>query len=314
MGYQFNPFTGNFDQTGSGEIPTNVSQLVNDAYYISTNSSVTLADLTWGTDTDHTHLNSDGSISLPNQETSYLDTTYNPVADGTIAIVSAKLYVKLNGLWYNLRSIDASQITSGTISSSRLPSNLAAFDGANTFSQNQTFSGTANTAPNQTAASGSSLMTRDLSDARYSIISAYKNSSQIDSTTSAWVDVTGMTGISLLANTIYKVEFLGRITAATNATFAAQLVSSQNLGLSSGFYSGILFTNGVSNAIPASSATTIGFSTRAGAVTGVGHGAIFSLITGSSAPTVKLQISNTGTSGNTASLLANSVITFTKLA
>jgi hypothetical protein len=41
---------------------------------------------------------------------------------------------------------------------------------ANTFTADQTFSGTANTAPNQTAASGSSLMTRDLGDARYSSI------------------------------------------------------------------------------------------------------------------------------------------------
>jgi hypothetical protein len=41
---------------------------------------------------------------------------------------------------------------------------------ANTFTADQTFSGTANTAPNQTAASGSSIMTRDLGDARYSSI------------------------------------------------------------------------------------------------------------------------------------------------
>ena len=38
---------------------------------------------------------------------------------------------------------------------------------ANTWQVNQTFNGTNNVAPNQTAASGSSLMTRDLGDARY---------------------------------------------------------------------------------------------------------------------------------------------------
>ena len=38
-----------------------------------------------------------------------------------------------------------------------------------TFAGNVTLNGTANTAPNQTAASGSSLMTRDLGDARYGI-------------------------------------------------------------------------------------------------------------------------------------------------
>jgi hypothetical protein len=38
---------------------------------------------------------------------------------------------------------------------------------ANTWASNQTFSGTANTAPNQTAASASSLITRSLSDTRF---------------------------------------------------------------------------------------------------------------------------------------------------
>jgi hypothetical protein len=40
-------------------------------------------------------------------------------------------------------------------------------DSGGTFSGNVTFDGTANTAPNQTAAFGDYLMTRDLSDARY---------------------------------------------------------------------------------------------------------------------------------------------------
>jgi hypothetical protein len=61
---------------------------------------------------------------------------------------------------------DASLLTSGTLSDSRLSANVPLKDTANTFTTDQTFSGTANTAPNQTAASGSSLMTRDLVDDR----------------------------------------------------------------------------------------------------------------------------------------------------
>jgi hypothetical protein len=55
---------------------------------------------------------------------------------------------------------------------------------ANTFTADQTFSGTANTAPNQTAASGSSIMTRDLGDARYSSITPIAFGFSFDNETS----------------------------------------------------------------------------------------------------------------------------------
>jgi hypothetical protein len=60
----------------------------------------------------------------------------------------------------------ASDLTSGTLADARLSGNVALEDVANTFTQNQTLNGTNNVAPNQTAASGSSIMTRDLVDAR----------------------------------------------------------------------------------------------------------------------------------------------------
>jgi hypothetical protein len=62
---------------------------------------------------------------------------------------------------------DASDLTTGTLADARLSSNVPLLDAANTFSANQTFSGTNNVMPNQTtAASGSSLMTRALADNR----------------------------------------------------------------------------------------------------------------------------------------------------
>jgi hypothetical protein len=57
---------------------------------------------------------------------------------------------------------DASLLDSGTLADARLSTNVPLKDASNTFTQNQTLDGTNNVAPNQTAASGSSIMTRDL--------------------------------------------------------------------------------------------------------------------------------------------------------
>ncbi len=62
---------------------------------------------------------------------------------------------------------DAADLTTGTLADARLSSNVPLKDAANTFSANQTLNGTNNVAPNQTAASGSSLMTRSLGEIRY---------------------------------------------------------------------------------------------------------------------------------------------------
>jgi hypothetical protein len=61
-----------------------------------------------------------------------------------------------------IATTDASDLTSGTLADARLSSNVPLKDAANTFSSNQTLNGTNNVAPNQTAASGSSVMTRGL--------------------------------------------------------------------------------------------------------------------------------------------------------
>ena len=63
----------------------------------------------------------------------------------------------------------ASEITSGTLALARLDPLVSLDNTDNNFSVNQTFQGTNNVAPNQTAASGSSLMTRSLGDSRYGL-------------------------------------------------------------------------------------------------------------------------------------------------
>jgi hypothetical protein len=65
------------------------------------------------------------------------------------------------------QTTDAAALTTGTLADARLSTNVPLKDAANTFSANQTLNGTNNVAPNQTAASGSSIMTRDLVDARH---------------------------------------------------------------------------------------------------------------------------------------------------
>jgi hypothetical protein len=60
-------------------------------------------------------------------------------------------------------------ITSGTLADARLSSNVPLLDAANTYSANQTLDGTNNVAPNQTAASGSSIMTRALVDSKLTL-------------------------------------------------------------------------------------------------------------------------------------------------
>jgi hypothetical protein len=128
------------------------------------------------------------------------------------------------------------------------------------------------------------------------------------------VDVTGFTGITLAANTTYKVELFGLSTAAASSTFALRLNSSQNLGLSSGFYPGIQILSSVQPNLTASSATAVNLGSRAGSYTSSSCGCIFALQTGTSAPTVSVQIANSGTAGNTVSLLANSTLQITKIA
>jgi hypothetical protein len=68
------------------------------------------------------------------------------------------------------QTTDASDLTTGTLADARLSSNVPLLASSNTFAQNQTLDGTNNVAPNQTAASGSSLMTRALGDARYYLL------------------------------------------------------------------------------------------------------------------------------------------------
>jgi hypothetical protein len=110
----------------------------------------------------------------------------------------------------------ASDLTSGTLADARLSANVALEDVANTFTQNQTLNGTNNVAPNQTAASGSSVMTRDLVDARFGttyLLTLASNLTSVDDTT----QIQSSDTVVLPAGTYTVDAFLrGTINSATS--------------------------------------------------------------------------------------------------
>jgi hypothetical protein len=112
---------------------------------------------------------------------------------------------------------DASDLTSGTLADARLSTNVPLLDAANTFSANQTLDGTNNVAPNQTAASSSSIMTRDLGDTRYGLneITILRDSNSSAKTD----DVLADDGVLVLSNVLtgnYLVECLLLFTSGSS--------------------------------------------------------------------------------------------------
>lgn len=114
---------------------------------------------------------------------------------------------------------DASLLTSGTLSDSRLSANVSLDNINNNFSASQTFAGSANTAPNQTASSGSSLMTRDLVES--SLISGGTRFYQIDLATNATTASSSGTQIRF-GNSMADLNFWASPVAGTAALTITQ--------------------------------------------------------------------------------------------
>lgn len=93
-----------------------------------------------------------------------------------------------------------------------------------TFTGNVTLNGTANTAPNQTAASGSSLMTRDLVGSwtgHNGFVTAKLDSDFTCSATTPWADVTGLS-VSLDANSEYEIFAIAYGNTSSTRRFQCQ--------------------------------------------------------------------------------------------
>jgi hypothetical protein len=166
MGLRYNPFTGSFDLTRSpgsyidgevaaySDLPLDAAAApLNSAWLVRAGSGLWLLTrkpagiyirtATGGTDRD-------------------ADYTYAGVFPDVFNDANFLLYDNgdtTKNLQFQLSGIDTA--TTRTLTVPNASGTLPLLETANTYTQNQTLDGTNNTAPNQTAASGSSVMTRD---------------------------------------------------------------------------------------------------------------------------------------------------------
>jgi hypothetical protein len=143
---------------------------------------------------------------------------------------------------------------------------------------------------------------------------AKKSTADMNSTNTTLADVTGLTNFVLEANTMYRFEFAGRHTCVSGGSQYLVLNSTQAIANASaqGWY--VIF----------GSRTDAGFSNPSGNLyafinrqstgnTNNPSAAVYYIMTGSSAPTMKIQFSQTGTATGTSTLLSGAVAVFTKL-
>jgi hypothetical protein len=130
-------------------------------------------------------------------------------------------------LAFSLSGIDTA--TTRTLTVPNASGTLPLLETANTFTQNQTLDGTNNVAPNQTAASGSSVMTRALADVRYAeVISSSINANLTAADLSNFYGTA--TPSTLLINYIPSkaivyavIRFTGTPVAATTTNFDSRV-------------------------------------------------------------------------------------------
>jgi hypothetical protein len=143
---------------------------------------------------------------------------------------------------------------------------------------------------------------------------AKKSTADIASTNTTLADVTGLTGFTLEANTMYRFEFAGRHTCASGGSQYLVLNSTQAIANASaqGWY--VIFGSRTDAGFSNPSGNLYAFINRSSTGnTNNPSAAVYYIMTGSSAPTIKIQFSQTGTATGTATLLSGAVAVFTKL-
>lgn len=245
MGLRYNPFTGSFDMTRSpgsyldGEVatysdlpldtaaaPLNSAWLVREAsglWLLSRKpAGIYIRTATTGVrDDDYTYAGtfpdvfSDANFVVYNDA----DSTKNLKLDTSGLTTGTTRTLTVPDKSGTIATTNAADLTSGTLADARLSANVARRDAANTFTQNQTLNGTNSTAPNQTAASGASIMTRDLVDARLGFFGSGQTASTFGDivysagATRGWM----LRGTASLTNNTETRLFNAQVGGATNA-------------------------------------------------------------------------------------------------
>jgi hypothetical protein len=222
MGLRYNPFNGSFDFTRSpgsyldGEVATfadlpldTAAAPLNSAWLVREASGLWLVNrkpagiyirtATGGTDrnADYTYASAFPDVFSDANFTLYDD------ADST---KNAKF--SLGG------------ITAGTTRTLTVPDasgTLPLLESANTFTQNQTLNGTNNVAPNQSASSDSSLMTRALGDARYFLNNAILTDFYDIPLANSNGANSGLNAFSIASNQGFTSTFTGGAAPAANS-------------------------------------------------------------------------------------------------
>jgi hypothetical protein len=156
-----------------------------------------------------------------------------------------------------IATTDAGDMASGTLADARLSSNVPLKDAANTFSANQTLDGTNNVAPNQTAASGSSIMTRDLVDARVGAVFQRRITSSVSSFSTSYVNSTETLVVPAGTYMVFGTLFVS--TASTTGGAQAEIVPSANADSTAAF-----LTRGTASSLNGGTTTSASFGVRVG--------------------------------------------------
>jgi len=152
-------------------------------------------------------------------------------------------------------------------------------------------------------------------DSRYARASQLvESTAQIDATGTTQADVTGMTGVTLLANTWYRLEFAGQVTTTAGASWQIEMATTQNLSRTSGVLPSINNSgNTAAGQLSFQTASRLIIAQRSTTGTAVANTAIALFKTGSNAPTVKITFAQWTAPAGTASLLPGAVAVFTKV-
>lgn len=195
---------------------------------------------------------------------------------------------------------------------------IALLEGSQTFTGALSFSSTTRpTSAGTGTPAATSLITRADAEALFGAVTKIVVSSQTDNATTSPVDVTGLTGIVLKANTWYRLEASFRIGASATGGWLLALVSSAALETSgSNGYSGLSAGNNTGSGVlsgwfyNSSTNITISFSSEVASTRRVFIEGLF--LTGASAPTVKVTLQQRGGPVGTTSVLAGSTVWLTE--